>query len=109
DGKHNDDAGNGKDGPPTQWGYGRYARNIGMRAHDLLGVGMDAAGGFALVSTKATLRKTGDHETLVSTEGSARQHGRGIAQALTVNQLGAVREAPGAENANALAPQGSKN
>jgi molybdopterin-containing oxidoreductase family iron-sulfur binding subunit len=102
DGKHNDRV-------PTQWGYGRYARNIGVRAHDLLGVGTDGAGGFALVSTKASLRKTGDHETLVSTEGSARQHGRGIAQALLVGELGAVREAPGAENANALAPQGSKN
>jgi Fe-S-cluster-containing dehydrogenase component len=102
DGKHNANV-------PTQWGYGRYARNIGVRAHDLLGAGTDNAGGFALVSTKATLAKTGDHETLVSTEGSARQHGRGIAQALLVTQLGAVREAAGAENANALAPQGSKN
>ncbi|NUO93278.1 MAG: 4Fe-4S dicluster domain-containing protein [Gemmatimonadaceae bacterium] len=102
DGKHNDNV-------PTQWGYGRYARNIGVRAQDLLGVGTDGAGGFALVSTKATLTKTGDHDTLVSTEGSARQHGRGIAQALLVTELGATREAPGAENANALAPQGSKN
>ncbi|HET9013671.1 MAG TPA: 4Fe-4S dicluster domain-containing protein, partial [Gemmatimonadaceae bacterium] len=85
DGKHNDRV-------ATQWGYGRYARNIGVRAHDLLGPGSDNAGGFALVSTKATLAKTGDHETLVSTEGSARQHGRGIAQALLVTQLGAAHE-----------------
>src|SRR5256885_9312309 len=102
DGKHNDRV-------PTQWGYGRYARNIGVRAHDLLGAGSDNAGGFALVSTKATLAKTGDHETLVSTEGSARQHGRGIGQALLVTELSGVTQAPGAENANALAPQGSKN
>jgi molybdopterin-containing oxidoreductase family iron-sulfur binding subunit len=80
DGKHNEKA-------PTQWGYGRYARNIGVRAHDLLGVASDNAGGFALVSTKATLTKTGDHETLVSTEGSARQHGRGIAQAVPIATL----------------------
>jgi anaerobic selenocysteine-containing dehydrogenase/Fe-S-cluster-containing dehydrogenase component len=94
---------------PTQWGYGRYARNIGVRAHDLLAVGSDGAGGFTLVGTKATLTKTGDHETLVSTEGSARQHGRGIAQALLVTQLGTAREATGAEHADAIAPQGSGN
>ena len=72
---------------PTQWGYGRFARNIGARAQDLLGAGTDNAGGFALVSTKATLAKTGDHETLISTEGSARQHGRGIAQAVPITEL----------------------
>ncbi|MEP6730863.1 MAG: molybdopterin-dependent oxidoreductase [bacterium] len=72
---------------PMQWGYGRYARNIGVRAHDLLSVGGNAAGGFSLVSTKASLTKTADHETLVSTEGSARQHGRGIAQAIPISEL----------------------
>jgi molybdopterin-containing oxidoreductase family iron-sulfur binding subunit len=74
-------------GETVQWGYGRYARGIGVRAHDLLGGGTDNAGGFALVSTKATIAKTGDHETLVSTEGSARQHGRGIAQAVPIGEL----------------------
>ncbi len=29
---------------PTQWGYGRYARNIGVRAHDLLGAGTQRRG-----------------------------------------------------------------
>jgi Fe-S-cluster-containing dehydrogenase component len=71
----------------TQWGYGRYARNLGVRASDLLGLATDNAGGLAMVSTRATLRKTGDSETLVSTEGSARQHGRGIAQAVSVAEL----------------------
>jgi Fe-S-cluster-containing dehydrogenase component/formylmethanofuran dehydrogenase subunit B len=80
DGKHNDRV-------PTQWGYGRYARNLGVRASDLLGSGVDTAGGLAMVSTKATLRKTGDSEILISTEGSARQHGRGISQAVSVAQL----------------------
>jgi molybdopterin-containing oxidoreductase family iron-sulfur binding subunit len=93
----------------VQWGYGRYARDIGVRAHDLLGSASDAAGGFALVSTKASIRKTGGNEILVSTEGSARQHGRGIAQALLVTQLGGLAQAGGAEHANALAPQGSGN
>jgi anaerobic selenocysteine-containing dehydrogenase/Fe-S-cluster-containing dehydrogenase component len=80
DGKHDDKV-------PIQWGYGRYARNLGVRAQDLLGAGSDNAGGFALVSTKVTLSKTGDHETLISTEGSARQHGRGIAQAIPIAAL----------------------
>ncbi|HKH92563.1 MAG TPA: molybdopterin-dependent oxidoreductase, partial [Gemmatimonadaceae bacterium] len=92
-----------------QWGYGRYARGIGARTQDLLAPRTDLAGGLALVSTKASLAKTGDHETLVSTEGSARQHGRGIAQALTVTQLGGLQQSRGAENADAIAPQGSAN
>ncbi|MES2178115.1 MAG: molybdopterin-dependent oxidoreductase [Gemmatimonadota bacterium] len=72
---------------PTQWGYGRYARNVGIRAHDLLAATRNAAGGFVLTSTKASIAKTGEHETLVSTEGSARQHGRGIAQAIGIEEL----------------------
>src|SRR5215213_208404 len=92
-----------------QWGYGRYARGIGARTQDLLAPRTDLAGGLTLVSTKASIAKTGDHETLVSTEGSARQHGRGIAQALTVTQLGGLQQSRGAENADAIAPQGSDN
>ena len=72
---------------PMQWGYGRYARNLGVRAHDLLVPGSNAAGGFALTSTRASLTKTADREILVSTEGSARQHGRGIAQAIPLAAL----------------------
>src|SRR5262249_38225232 len=71
----------------VQWGYGRYARNLGVNAFDLLPVGTDAAGGFTWTSTKATVSKTGDHITLPSTEGSARQHGRGIAQAVNAADL----------------------
>jgi len=79
------------DARTIQWGYGRYARGIGARAHDLIAARTDRAGGLSLVSTKVTLAKTGDHETLVSTEGSARQHGRGIAQALNVTQLAGLQ------------------
>jgi molybdopterin-containing oxidoreductase family iron-sulfur binding subunit len=96
-----------------QWGYGRYARGIGARAHDLIAPVTDRAGALALVSTKATVRKTGESETLVSTEGSARQHGRGIAQAVTVTQLGGLRSAaadgtpaPASEGQAATASQG---
>src|SRR5688500_13911314 len=92
-----------------QWGYGRYARGIGARTQDLLAPRTDLAGALSLVSTKATLARTGDNETLISTEGSARQHGRGIAQALTITQLAGLRQARGAESADAIAPQGSGN
>ena len=66
----------------VQWGYGRYARYLGVKALDLLPLGTDAAGGLVLTSTKASLSKTGENRTLPSNEGSARQHGRGIAQAV---------------------------
>ena len=71
----------------TQWGYGRYARGIGVNAFDLIPVGTDAAGGLVWTSTKASVSKTGTHITLPSTEGSARQHGRGIAQAIDATEL----------------------
>ncbi|MFL5525304.1 MAG: 4Fe-4S dicluster domain-containing protein, partial [Gemmatimonadaceae bacterium] len=45
---------------------------------------------------------------LVTTEGSARQHGRGIGQAVVVSDLGKpAGEASGAEHAAEAAPQGS--
>ena len=77
------------DASNIQWGYGRYARSLGVQALDLLPVGTDGAGGLVLTSTKASISKTGDHRTLPSTEGSARQHGRGIAQAVNAAELNA--------------------
>ncbi len=70
-----------------QWGYGRYARDIGVHAFDLLPAGTDAGGGLVWTSTKATVRATGDNMHVPSTEGSARQHGRGIAQAIPLALL----------------------
>ena len=72
----------------VQWGYGRYSRDLGIQALDLLPVATDAAGGLALTVTKASVTKTGDHRTLPSNEGSARQHGREIAQAVNAADLG---------------------
>jgi Fe-S-cluster-containing dehydrogenase component len=69
--------------------YGRYAQNIGVNALDALPVAHDAAGGLALTTVKARVSKVAEHSPLVSTEGSARQHGRGIGQALTVAELNA--------------------
>ncbi|HUX32979.1 MAG TPA: molybdopterin-dependent oxidoreductase, partial [Gemmatimonadaceae bacterium] len=70
-----------------QWGYGRYARNVGVNPFDVLPGASDAAGGFVWTSTKASITRTGDSEIIPSTEGSARQHGRGIAQAMTIADL----------------------
>lgn len=74
--------------------YGRYAEQIGVNALDALGAVTNRAGGLAFTQGKARVTKAGAHSPLVSTEGSARQHGRGIAQALTVAELlaGATEE-----------------
>ncbi|MGQ0764702.1 MAG: 4Fe-4S dicluster domain-containing protein [Gemmatimonadota bacterium] len=64
--------------------YGRYAEGIGVNALDALGATFDAAGGLALTQSRAQVARAAGRSDLVSTEGSARQHGRGIARALTV-------------------------
>jgi molybdopterin-containing oxidoreductase family iron-sulfur binding subunit len=94
----------GDDQPAVQWGYGRYARGV-MEGHplDLLPVTFNAAGGMAAIATTATISRTGDEITIPSTEGSARQHGRGIAQATTLAELAnpvehAEHDIPGAAN-----------
>jgi len=87
---------------------GRYAV-AGENAYTLVPAYEDAAGGVAFVSTKASVKKTGGHVEIVTTEGSARQHGRGIAQAMLVGELEGVSRAgeSGAENSTGIAPQGS--
>jgi molybdopterin-containing oxidoreductase family iron-sulfur binding subunit len=77
-----------KDKKTVQWGYGRYSRDI-MQGHplDLVPVSLNAAGGLVGIATTATLSKTDGDNYLPSTEGSARQHGRGIAQATTLEEL----------------------
>jgi molybdopterin-containing oxidoreductase family iron-sulfur binding subunit len=71
----------------VQWGYGRCARDLGANVGDLLPVDTDAAGALVLTSTKASISKTGEQITLPSTEGSARQHGRGIARAVNASDI----------------------
>ena len=67
---------------------GRYAQNIGANPLDALPVAHDAGGGLALTSVMATVTKAAEHSPLVTTEGSARQHGRGIGLAVLASQLG---------------------
>lgn len=81
----------GKD-KAVQWGYGRYSRGVGANALDLLPSRLNT-GGTLIGSTRCSIAKTGDREELVSPEGSARQHGRGIARAIAVGQIGQPEEA----------------
>jgi len=68
--------------------YGRYANGCGANPMTLLPVAEDAkSGAVTLVSTKAGVKKAGGTSRLVTTEGSGRQHGRGIARAVSVEQL----------------------
>ena len=67
--------------------YGRFAQNIGVNAYDLVPTGWDAAGGLALGALMGKVTVTTDKSPLVTTEGSARQHGRGIGQALPIGVL----------------------
>jgi Fe-S-cluster-containing dehydrogenase component len=66
---------------------GRYA-GAGVNALDLLPALEDRSGAPAYVSTRAQVAKAAGHEPVVTTEGSARQHGRGIGRAMLVSQLG---------------------
>jgi molybdopterin-containing oxidoreductase family iron-sulfur binding subunit len=83
---------------PLQWGYGRYARDVGVNAFDLLPSGSGSTGGMVLTATKASISRVGDQVRIASTEGSARQHGRGIAQAVNADALArGLREGAEAE------------
>jgi Fe-S-cluster-containing dehydrogenase component len=67
--------------------YGRYAQNVGVNALDLSAGREDRSGQLIPGMTSCRLTRTGDTVPLVTTEGSARQHGRGIARAMTVAEL----------------------
>ena len=70
---------------------GRYAV-AGQNAWALLAAAEDRAGGAALAVTKASVTKASGNERIVTIEGSGRQHGRGIAQAIALPALLAGEE-----------------
>ena len=74
--------------------YGRYARGVGINALDVIGIGEDRSGSPALSGAKCTVVKAAGHSDLVTTEGSARQHGRGIAQAVAAVEVGTLEAPP---------------
>ncbi|MBA3405556.1 MAG: 4Fe-4S dicluster domain-containing protein [Gemmatimonadaceae bacterium] len=67
---------------------GRYAR-AGMNAFDLLPYAEDTSGARVYSSTRARVSKAGGSSRLVTTEGSSRQHGRGIGRAILAADLAA--------------------
>ena len=62
--------------------YGRYAAGRGASPLSLLGDVTDGSGALAFTQLKVTLSRTGERRPLATTEGSPRQHGRGIARLL---------------------------
>ncbi|MDQ6716750.1 MAG: molybdopterin-dependent oxidoreductase, partial [Gemmatimonadota bacterium] len=74
---------------------GRYA-SAGLNPLDLLPLSEDRAGGFSYASTTADVTKASGSALLVTTEGSSRQHGRGIGQAIAVGELGTQGNESGA-------------
>ncbi len=65
--------------------YGRYAKGRGASPLDLLGGdATDPSGALAYCATRVTLTKTGRWTKLISTQGSPRQLGRGVARAVSV-------------------------
>ncbi|MEO8577375.1 MAG: molybdopterin-dependent oxidoreductase [Gemmatimonadales bacterium] len=75
---------------------GRYAK-AGSNAFDLIPYSEDRSGAVMFASAKAKVTKDGGFSRLVTTEGSARQHGRGIGQAVAVADLGHKTEGAHAE------------
>ncbi|HEX7594928.1 MAG TPA: 4Fe-4S dicluster domain-containing protein, partial [Gemmatimonadaceae bacterium] len=88
---------------------GRYAK-AGFNPLEILPVAEDHAGGIAFVSTKANVTRAGGSAHIVTTEGSARQHGRGIGQAIAIADLRAGRPGhdTGASNVAELAPSAAE-
>ena len=68
-------------------GAGRYADGTGHSSWGLLPASNDSAGGYQLVGARCSVAKSEGHSMIVTTEGSGRQHGRGIARAQTLEQL----------------------
>ncbi|HMI55506.1 MAG TPA: molybdopterin-dependent oxidoreductase, partial [Gemmatimonadaceae bacterium] len=85
---------------------GRYAKS-GFNPLQILPLAEDRAGGAAFVSTRANVSKAGGYVQLVTTEGSARQHGRGIGQAIAIADLRAGR--PGHDSGTAHATEVAQN
>ena len=68
--------------------YGRYAKDRGVNPLDLLPNMSDRlSGGFAFLSSKVSVSNAGKHSLLVRTQYTRTQHERGVAQAITLDQL----------------------
>lgn len=69
-------------------GYGRYAKDRGVNPIDILPNAIDeTSGGFAWLSTRVKVSKTGKSAQLVKTQYTETQHDRGIVQAVTLKEI----------------------
>ncbi len=79
--------------------YGRFGKGHGGNVLRLLGTVTDGSGALAFCQTRATVTKLGGNYPLATTEGSARQMGRGISRLMTTVELA---HAAGAERPEEL-------
>ena len=63
--------------------YGRYAKDRGVNALDLLGAA-DGQGFLPYVATRVSLARTGDYRKVARVDGMPRQLGRGIIQSMPI-------------------------
>ena len=69
--------------------YGRYAQDVGANPLDALSPRLRPRGDVRRGAARACERaRSASTSQLVTTEGSARQHGRGIARAILASELG---------------------
>jgi molybdopterin-containing oxidoreductase family iron-sulfur binding subunit len=86
--------------------YGRYAQNRGVNPIDILPVTIDeASGGFAWLSTRVKVSRTGRRGQLVKTQYSMGQHGREVARAVTLGELARGVHRERKENPTMYPPQ----
>jgi len=68
--------------------YGRYAKDRGVNPVSILPLATDKlSGGFAWLTSKVKLTKTGKHAQFVQTQYTTHQHDRGIAQEVTLTEM----------------------
>ncbi|MFN2398912.1 MAG: molybdopterin-dependent oxidoreductase [Gemmatimonadaceae bacterium] len=77
--------------------YGRFAQGVGVNVREASVAVFDPASGALEQVFKASVTRTADYVPLVTTEGSARQHGRGIARAVAATELRGSRATAGRE------------
>ena len=77
--------------------YGRFAQGQGSNPLKLLDAKTDASGALVFAQVKVTLARAGGTEPLATTEGSARQMGRGIARLAAFADVRAQRKESGEE------------
>jgi anaerobic selenocysteine-containing dehydrogenase/Fe-S-cluster-containing dehydrogenase component len=74
--------------------FGRFAAGCGENALHLSGAALDRAGGIIMPSREVNATKTGNSAVLAHTDGSADQHGRGLARSITWQEYASGAKGP---------------